>query len=281
MKRILTIQDISCLGKCSLTVALPLISAMGVEAVILPTAVLSTHTMFKGFTVKDLEDQIEPIQKHWQKENVKFDAIYTGYLGTEAEIDKVKNLIAAFRTEDTLVFIDPAMGDNGKLYAAFDESYAKKNATLCAVGDVIVPNITEACFMTDTEYREEYDEAYIKDLLQKLAALGAKVVALTGVSLSKGKTGVMGYDTVKGEYFQYQNDRIPYSYHGTGDIFSSVTVGALMNNLSWQDSLKIAADYTAHTIDVTSENPAEPWYGVDFETTIPDLVDTLREYRKK
>ncbi|MDO4621044.1 MAG: pyridoxamine kinase [Lachnospiraceae bacterium] len=280
MKRVLTIQDISCLGKCSLTVALPLISSMGVEAVILPTAVLSTHTMFKGFTVKDLADQIVPITEHWKKEGVKFDAICTGYLGTEDEIDMVKQIFRDFRTENNLIFVDPAMGDNGKLYPAFDEHYAKKNAELCAFADVIVPNITEAAYMTGTEYRDSYDEAYVKDLLQKLAALGAKTVVLTGVSLSEGKTGVMGLDSATGEYFSYQNDRIPKSYHGTGDIFSSVAAGALMNGLSLADSMKLAADYTARTIAVTMENPSDPWYGVDFETTIPYLVKTLEEMKQ-
>ena len=279
MKRILTIQDVSCLGKCSITIALPLISAMGVETVILPTALLSTHTMFNGFTVKDLEDQLIPITDHWKKEKVTFDAIYTGYLGTEEEIDTVKKIIEDFRTDQTLVFVDPAMGDNGKLYPAFDSHYVLKNADLCAVADIIVPNITEAAFMTGAEYKEVYDKSYIQDLLQKLAGLGAKTVALTGVSLSEGKTGVMGYDTLTKEYFSYQNDRIPTSYHGTGDVFSSTTVGAMMNGISWQDSLKIAADYTAHTIDVTLNNPRKPWYGVDFEATIPDLLDTLKEYR--
>ncbi len=275
MKRVLTIQDISCLGKCSLTVALPLISAMGSEAVILPTAVLSTHTMFKGFTCKDLEDQIRPIADHWKKEGVTFDAIYTGYLGTEEEIELIKALITDFRTPKTLVFIDPAMGDNGKLYPAFNEAYAKRNASLCAMGDVIVPNITEAAFMTGMPYKEQYDEAYVKELLQKLAALGAKTVVLTGVSLSEGKTGVMGFDTEKQTYFTYQNDRVPAAYHGTGDIYSSVVVGALMRGISWQDAVRIAADYTARTIEVTLENPAKPWYGVDFEATIPDLLAML------
>ena len=279
MKRIMTIQDISCLGKCSLTVALPLISSMGVETVILPTAMLSTHTMFQGFTVKDLEDQLIPITEHWKKEKVHFDAIYTGYLGTEKEIDTVKKIIEDFRTENTVVFVDPAMGDNGRLYPAFDENYAAKNATLCGIADIIVPNITEAAFMTGSEYKEVYDIDYIKDLLKKLELLGAKTVALTGVSLEDGKTGVMGYDTVKQEYFLYQNTRIPTAYHGTGDIFSSVTIGSMMNGISWKDSLKIAADYTAHTIDITRNNPADPWYGVDFEATIPDLIDELKKYR--
>ncbi len=280
MKRILTIQDISCLGKCSLTVALPLISAMGVEAVILPTALLSTHTMFKNFTCKDLSDQIEPITEHWKKEGVHFDAIYTGYLGTESEIDQVKQIIKDFGGDDTLVFIDPAMGDNGKLYPAFDSSYAKKNGTLCGIGDVIVPNITEACYMTDTEYKEVYDEEYVKELLQKLIGLGTKVAVLTGVSLGEGHTGVMGYDSEKKEYFNYQNERIPVSYHGTGDVFSSVTIGAIMNGLSWEEAFKVAADYTADTIRVTMENPKKPWYGVDFEATIPELVHTLEDYHK-
>ncbi len=275
MKRILTIQDISCLGKCSLTVALPLISAMGVETVILPTAVLSTHTMFKGFTVKDLADQIRPIAAHWKKEEIHFDAIYTGYLGTEEEIDTVIDLIGEFRDEDTLVFVDPAMGDNGKLYPAFDENYAKRNALLCGTADIIVPNITEAAFLTGAEYREEYGQDYVKDLLERLSGLGAKKTALTGVSLSEGKTGVMGFDTVSGEYFAYQNDRVPAAYHGTGDIFSSVAVGGLMNGLTLPLSLQLAADYTAHTIEVTMHNEKKPWYGVDFEATIPKLVEEL------
>ena len=277
MKRILTIQDISCLGKCSLTVALPLLSAMGLETVILPTAVLSTHTMFSGFTCKDLSDQLAPITAHWKQENIRFDAIYTGYLGTEEEIETVKEIIREFRTEDTLVFVDPAMADNGKLYPAFDAGYAAKNATLCGIADVIVPNITEASFMTGLPYREEYDEDYVKSLLKALADLGAKVPILTGVSLGPGKTGAMGLDTADGSWFCYQNDRIPAQYHGTGDIFSSVTVGALLRGLPRQEALKIASDYTARTIAVTLENPAEPWYGVDFEATIPELVDMLRQ----
>ena len=275
MKKILTIQDISCLGKCSLTVALPIISAMGVETVILPTAVLSTHTMFKNFTVKDLMDQLVPITDHWKAEGVKFDAIYTGYLGSAEEIEIVKKIFDEFKTDDTLIFIDPVMADNGKLYPAFDEKYAKENAKLCGKADIIVPNITEACFMTDTEYKEVYDEAYIKELLQKLAALGAKKVVLTGVSLSDGKTGVYGLDSETGETFIYQNDRVDASFHGTGDIFASVSVGALTRGLSQEEAFKLAADYTADTIKATVENPEKPWYGVDFEATIPELVTRL------
>ncbi len=272
MKRVLTIQDISCLGKCSLTIALPVISALGAETVILPTAVLSTHTMFKNFTCKDLSDQIEPIAAHWKSEGVAFDAIYTGYLGTIDQIGQVKKLFADFRGEDTRIIVDPVMADNGKLYPAFDMDYVRKNAELCGEADIIVPNITEAALMTGMEYREEYDEAYIKELLAALNELGAGISVLTGVSLEKGKTGVMGYERETGEYYIYQNRRIDAAYHGTGDLFSSTCVGEILKGKGWRDAMRIAADYTAHTIEVTLQNPDKPWYGVDFEATIPDLL---------
>ena len=281
MKRILTIQDISCLGKCSITVALPVISAMGVETTILPTAVLSTHTMFQNFTVKDLTDQLVPITEHWKKEGIHFDAIYTGYLGSDEEIEIVKKIFADFGGEDTLIFVDPVMADHGKLYPALDEAYAKHNASLCGAADIIVPNLTEACFMTDTEYREDYDEAYIKDLLAKLAALGSKVVVLTGIAFGAGKNGVYGLDTVSGEYFAYENDHIDAAYHGTGDVFSSVSVGGIVRGLSYADAFALAADYTADTIRETLKNPDKPWYGVDFEATIPELVKMLAEKLEK
>ena len=272
MKRVLTIQDISCLGKCSLTIALPVISALGAETVILPTAVLSTHTMFRNFTCKDLSDQIDPIANHWKSEGVTFDAIYTGYLGTVSQIDQIKKLFGSFRDKNTTIIVDPVMADNGKLYPAFDMAYVKKNAELGAEADIIVPNITEACLMTGTDYREEYDESYIKGLLSRLNDLGAGVSVLTGVSLEKGKTGVVGYERETGEYYVYQNRRIDAAYHGTGDLFSSTCVGEMLRGKNWRDAMRIAADYTAHTIEVTLQNPHKPWYGVDFEATIPDLI---------
>ena len=272
MKRILTIQDISCFGKCSLTVALPILSAMGIETVILPTAVLSTHTLFRGFTCKDLSDQLVPITNHWKEEGITFDAIYTGYLGTEEEIDTVIGIIETFRNENTLVIVDPAMGDNGRLYAAFDEHYARKNADLCAVADIADPNITEAAFLTGLPYRETYTEEYIRELLLALAGTGTKMPIVTGVSLGEGKTGAMGYDAGKKEFFNYQNDRVPAAYHGTGDIFSSVLAGAFVRGKDRTEALKAAADYTALTIAETLKNPGNPWYGVDFEKTIPALV---------
>ena len=277
MKRIVTIQDISCVGKCSLTVALPIISAMGVETAIIPTAVLSTHTMFQRFTCKDLTDQIKPITEHWKSENIGFEAIYTGYLGSFEQIDLMKEMFDTFKTDSNIVFVDPAMADNGQLYPAFDEAFAKHMATLCAKADVIVPNITEASFMTGMEYKERYDEAYVKEMLQKLSALGAKISILTGVSFEEGKTGVMGYDSAKDEYYYYCHEKLPVSYHGTGDIFSSTCIGAMVNGLSWQEAVQVAADYTAECIRLTLADPSKPWYGVNFEQAIPFLLKRLNK----
>lgn len=276
MKRIVTVQDISCVGKCSLTVALPIISAMGTEAAVLPTAVLSTHTMFKGFTFCDLTDEIEPIVAHWKKENMDFDAVYTGYLGSARQIALTKDLISKFKGEDTLVLVDPAMADGGRMYTGFEKSFALEMATLCSVADIIVPNLTEASFMLGEEYvAEGYDEEYIKDMLKKLTALGCKTAVITGVSFEKDKLGVMSYDSESGEYFSYFRERIPESFHGTGDVFASTFLGALMRERSVGDSLKIATDFTVECIKATLGNPQERKYGVNFEEEIPYLVSRM------
>lgn len=270
MKRIATVQDISCVGKCSLTVALPIISAMGVEAAILPTAVLSTHTMFKGFTCKDLSDQIAPILDHWEKEQFEFDALYTGYLASSEQIDLMISFFERFG-KNCLKVVDPAMGDNGKMYPAFDVSFAREMARLCAVGDVILPNLTEACFMLGEPYKETYDRAYIKDILRKLTALGAKKAVLTGVGFEEDKLGIVGYDSETGEFFEYFNEKIPQKYHGTGDIYSSVVVGALMQNKTLPEASALAADFVCECIRRTYAEKGGDWYGVHFEEVLPML----------
>lgn len=275
MKRIVTIQDISCVGKCSLTVALPIISAMGVETAIVPTAVLSTHTMFSGFTVKDLTDQIQPITEHWKKEGFKFDAVYTGYLGSAEQIELVNSFFDGFKTEDNFIFVDPAMADNGKLYPAFDDNFSKLMATVCAKADIIVPNLTEACLMTESEYRTDYDEAYVKDMLKKLTGLGCSTAILTGVNFDE-KYGVMGYDSKNDKYFTYFHEKIAKSYHGTGDIFSSTCVGAIANGKSLEEAVKIAADYTVECIKITYDDLDSNDYGVDFERAIPFLIKKIQ-----
>jgi pyridoxine kinase len=272
-KRILTIQDISCVGQCSLTVALPILSSCGVETAILPSAVLSTHTGgFTGFTVRDLTDDMPGIAAHWKKEGIKFDAFYTGYLGSAKQIDYVKDIFETMGKDGAVRVVDPAMADNGKLYGAFDMAYVEAMKPLCASADILVPNITEACFLSGVEYREQYDEAYIAELLEKTAALGASTVVLTGVGYEEGKTGVVVYENGKTSY--YEHKRIAKGSHGTGDIYASAFVGALMNGKSIFESAKIAADYTLKCIENT-QGDDEHWYGVKFETAIPDLIKML------
>lgn len=278
MKRIVTIQDISCLGKCSLTVALPIISATGVECCIVPTAVLSTHTGFPNFTFDDLTDQIEPISAHWKEQGFKFDAIYTGYLGSYEQLDLMGKFFDEHGTQSNLVFVDPAMGDYGNLYPGFNEEFAvAMGQKVCSKADIIVPNMTEAAFMLQIPYKEEgeYDEAYVKDLLVKLCGLGCEKAVITGVSLEPGKCGFYGYDSKTGEYFSYFNDHVDAKFHGTGDIFSSATVGSLMNGKSLAEALEIAADYTVACIKTSMADPNHNWYGTEFEPAIPYLLKRL------
>lgn len=275
MKRIVSIQDISCVGKCSLTVALPIISAMGVECGIVPTAVLSVHTAFDSFTFDDLTDQIDPISKSWKDNKVEFDAIYTGYLGSFEQLELVSRFFDDHRGDDTLVFVDPAMADNGALYKGFTPEFARAmGAVVCSKADIIDPNITEAAFMLGAEYREEgsYDEGYVRELLQGLCGLGAKKAVLTGVSLEPGTCGVYGYDSESKEYFSYFNELVDARFHGTGDVFSSTVVGALMNGLPLAKALEVAADYTVACIKTTISHEDHNWYGVDFEAEIPNLL---------
>ena len=272
-KKVLTIQDISCVGQCSLTVALPILSACGMETCILPSAILSTHTAgFSEFTFRDLTDDIPLIQKHWQKENIKFNAMYTGYLGSTKQIAYVKDILHTMGTENALRIVDPAMADNGKLYPAFDKEYVEAMKELCASADILLPNITEACFLVDAVYQESYDESYIQNLVKKLALLGAKTIVLTGVGYRQGKTGVVVYEKGKMEY--YEHDKISKGCHGTGDIYASAFTGALMKDKSVFESARIAADYTVKCI-INTQGDAEHWYGAKFETALRDLIDML------
>jgi pyridoxine kinase len=272
MKRVITIQDISCVGKCSITTALPIISALGIETAILPTAVLSNHTQFSEFTCKDLEDQIEPISDTWERLGINFDGIYTGYLASEKQIDLVIKFFNRFGKDGILRFVDPAMADDGKLYVSFDDNFPKAMARLCGNADIIIPNLTEACLMTDTQYTEKYDEKNVRELLYKLAGLGTKkAVVITGVSFEPGKTGFAAYEIEKDKYTFYSHERLNKNYHGTGDVYSSVAFGELMNGLSLKEALVKAADFTISSIQETMENDPDKDYAVDFEKVLPTL----------
>ena len=278
MKRIVSIQDISCLGRCSLTVALPVVSAMGVECAIVPTAVLSTHTAFPGFTCKDLTDQLPPIARHWRSQNVAFDAISTGYIASAPQTRQVLDFVAAIRRPGTLLVVDPAMADHGKLYAGFDDDFPQAMAQVVAQADVALPNLTEACLLTGTPYREEMDEPFVRELLRGVAALGAKRVVFTGVSFTPDKLGAMGYDSCTDTYFTCLDRRQRGSFHGTGDIFAATVVGGMMRGLSLEEAASLAVRFTLACIDVTARDPQADWYGVEFEKALPLLCDTARTF---
>ena len=287
MKRIITIQDISCVGKCSLTVALPIISAMGVEACVLPTAVLSTHTAFQGFTFRDLTSDISPICKHWQDEKFHFDAIYTGYLGSFEQLNLMHNLIDDFGSTDTLTIVDPCMADNGNLYHGFTQDFAFAMAKLCSKANVIVPNLTEASFMLGIPYQSTgYDIEYIKKILKDLAALGCQKVVLKGIEFAEnqeelkgivGKIGVAAYDSQTQKFSWYFHKKMPQNFHGTGDIFASVLTGALMKNIPLEKAFAIAADFVVESIKCTLAEENYNWYGVNFEQAFPYLFKRLEK----
>ena len=272
-KRVLTIQDISCVGQCSLTVALPIISACGIETCILPSAVLSTHTAgFSGYTVRDLTQDIPGICDHWVKEGIFFDAIYTGYLGSTQQIAMVEDIFERTAKEGAKKIVDPAMADGGKLYPAFDMAYVDAMKGLCKKADYLVPNITEACFLTGIPYREEYDRAYIDQILAALEELGCHKVILTGISYQKETTGIVIQED--GVYRYYEHPLRPNSCHGTGDVYASAFVGALVRGKSAYDAAKIAADYTLACIDETAKLDNH-WYGAAFELAIGKLIEML------
>ena len=251
-KKILTIQDISCVGQCSLTLALPIISACGIETCVLPSAVLSTHTAgFSGYTFRDLTEDMPSIKEHWMKEGIKFDAIYTGYLGSTKQIEYVEDIFASTASENCVKIVDPAMADNGNLYPGFDEAFVEAMKGLCKVADYVIPNITEACFLTGVEYKETYDRAYIDELLEKLIALGCKNIIFTGISYAEGKTGVVVLEN--GEYSYYEHDKLGKGCHGTGDVYASAFVGAFMRGKSAYEAAKIAADYAVECIKETAK----------------------------
>ncbi len=275
MKRIMTIQDVSCVGKCSLTVALPIISAAGVEAGVLPTAVLSTHTMFSSFTFADLTDEIQKISDEYIKHGIDFDAVYTGYLGSFKQLELVSDFIDRFGNK--CVVIDPVMADNGKLYTGFTEEFAASMAKLCSKADLIIPNLTEASFMLGIPYNPDYDEAYIRDVLKKLSELGAKSVALTGISFEEDKIGVYYYDSKSDSYFSYFNKKLPVSFHGTGDIYASATLGAMMRDFTTEDALALAVDFTLECMERTLADPDHRFYGVNFEEALPMYIERINK----
>ncbi len=278
MKKVVSIQDISCFGKCSLTVALPIISAMGIETAVIPTAVLSTHTGegFKNYTFRDLTCDIPAIAAHWKSMDLKFDALYTGYLGSPEQVEIVSDFFDDFGTVDNHIIVDPVLGDAGRLYAGFTTSFVEKMKKLCAKADYIMPNMTEVSFLLGIPYTECYDEKYIKDALRRLAELGCKVPVITGVHYDDLQQGAAAYDSENDRFYFSFDKNVNYRFHGTGDIFSSVFTGACALGMDLQHCLDIAVRFTLDCIEATVPNIEETWYGSSFELCLGKLIDYVK-----
>lgn len=276
-KRVAAIHDISGFGKCSLTVALPIISAAGIETAVIPTAVLSTHTGgIEGFTYRDLTDDMIPFAEHWRSLNINFDAIYTGFLGSFEQIDIVSNIFDMLKTKNTLIMVDPCMADNGELYKIYTSEMAEGMKKLCSKADIIVPNITEATMMLKREYIEgPYSKEYIENILKDLSLLGCKEVVLTGVWFEEDKLGSASYDRETGKISYAFNNRVEGLYHGTGDIFASALLSSLLNNFSLSESIQIAVDFTYNSILKTSVAGTDRRFGVNFEQNIKGFLKDL------
>lgn len=278
----LAIHDISGVGKCSLTVALPVLTCCGVETSVLPTAVLSTHTGgFTGFTYRDLTEDMLPMAEHWKSIGLKFQALYSGFLGSVGQIGIVEQIFDWFREKDTLILVDPVMGDGGKLYQTYTQEMADGMARLCRKADIVVPNMTEACHLLGRPYNPgPYTRQEIREILESLCALGPKMAVLTGVWVKEGTLGTACYDSSIGEAHLYLTDRIEGFYHGTGDLFASALLGALLNGASLKDACEVATEYTWRTIETTFEKSKDHRFGPKFECHLPWLASKMEECRK-
>lgn len=274
-KRVAAIHDISCFGKCSLTVALPIISAAGIECCAVPTAVLSTHTGgFEGYTYLDLTNELMPIAEHWTTLDLSFDGFYTGYLGSMKQIELVCRFFDMLGDGGTMKIVDPVMADHGVLYAGFPPDFPEQMKTLCAKADVICPNITEASFLTGLEYREgPYEMDYINALLKGLAALGPKKVVLTGVYFDDENLGAATWDNGKIELVGAK--KINQMYHGSGDVFGSALVSGLVCGLNVAVAAQVACDFTAESVAYTLESGTDIRFGVRFESALPRMMKDL------
>ena len=273
--KILTIQDVSCFGQCSITVALPVVSAFGIETAILPSAVLSTHTSgFTDYTVRDLTEDLPAIQKHWESEGIYFDAIYTGFIASAEQLDYIKDIIDSRLKPGGLVFVDPAMADMGEFYNGFDQEFADKMGELCKLGDYILPNTTEACYILHKPWKENFSKEEMLEMAKELQDYTKRYVVLKGYC-SEDQMGMIVLDKQESTVEIVYNDKVDYISHGTGDVFASSFVGSVMIGKSPVQAAKIAGEFTKKALEKTIGDENH-WYGVKFEQAIPELYDLLK-----
>lgn len=277
--RILAIHDLSGVGKCSLTVALPILSAMGAEVAAMPTAVLSTHTgQIIGYTYRDLTEDMLPMAKHWQSLGLSFQAIYTGWLGSSEQNEIVSTIFDMFESPAMLRLVDPVMGDHGRLYSTYTPDRVQGMAQLCRKADVITPNLTEACFLLGRPYHEGImSAAEAQALCADLTVLGPQKIVVTGISTSDSTAGSASWDAGSGAFGLHEMPRLPGVWHGTGDIFGSVLLGGLLLGMGLGDAAGLAVSFTQGCIARTYALGTDARFGVDFERGLPGLLDTLRQ----
>lgn len=277
------IHDMSGVGKCSLTIALPVLSACGVETSVMPTAVLSTHTGgFTDYVYIDLTDKMLPMAEHWKSVGCSFDAIYTGFLGSDQQIEIINKIFDMYKNENNLIVMDPVMGDHGKLYPTYTEAMADGIAKLCSKADIIAPNMTEAARILGIEYAEgPYTKEFVSDILKKLCAIGPSKVVLTGIWFEEGKLGSACRDNELDEERFVMFDKIDGYFHGTGDLFASVLTGGILNGLDVFDAAKAATEYTWKTIVTTAEAGGDYRFGPKFEVHLPEMAAFMQEQRNK
>lgn len=278
-KRLVTIQDLSCFGKCSVTVALPVISALGTETVVLPTAVLSTHTgEFKNYTFHPLYDEFSGICDHWESLGIEFDAIYIGYIGSTELICAVSDFIDRFKKESTVVFIDPAMADNGKFYSGLDMEYARKLSELCKKANIISPNMTEAMILSGKKPEDYKEHTNIKEIMSALSSVCENVII----------TGVHNTDTISTISYQKQTDTVSRAdkplydgvFYGSGDLFASAFIGMYLTGATLFEATKSASDFVNDCIIKTLDEREKYWYGLKFEQSLSILTDYQKQRGK-
>ncbi len=272
-ERVFAIHDISGVGKCSLTAAIPIISSVGVECCPVPTAVLSTHTgEISGYTFRDLTEDIPGYIAHWKSLQIKPDTIYTGYLGSIKQIDYVSDIIDLFNDNSPFVIVDPAMADSGKLYKGFGEAFACAMVSLCEKADVIIPNLTEAALISETDFLSEYSESDIESLAKAVSEHCKRYVILTGIGFEKEFTGYYAYDKLTGKHRYRAMKKYDGLYYGTGDIFASVIAGCISKGIDLFDACDIALKFTNLSVGETYRQGTDTRFGVAFEKYIPELI---------
>lgn len=275
-KRILMVQDLSFVGRCSALTAIPVVSAAGIECCFVPSMLLTTHTGFSGATVQSAVDITKSAAKQYKQLGLRFDAFYTGYLGNGEQLKQTERLIDDLAANGAAVIVDPAFADNGRLYGGYDDEYPALMASFCAKADIIIPNLTEAELMLGVPHRQAYDQAYVKELLMRLCESGAKSAVITGLRFEKDKMAIMGFNGETGDTFCHSNPYAAANFYGTGDLFASVLVSAFVKGNRLEKSAVIAADFTAKCAgDGAANENTDFRFGVRFEHRLRELIDTI------